>query len=147
MVHQPMYQPTMGMSSEKWKYFFLNLENIWDNICALHWLPTNKIKPSQVSGVKLFVTWDEGLCLVTDNSCFRWNTFVYWSQWTQTEREANLHQVSLDWEVWPEPSLTWCSTLQIPNIGVREGVPHQPLPHQAETDRDGSPALSHRETN
>ena len=37
--------------------------------------------------------------------------------------------------------------LQIPNIGVREGVPHQPLPHQAETDRDGSPALSHRETN
>ena len=37
--------------------------------------------------------------------------------------------------------------LQIPNIGVREGVPHQPLPHQTETDRDGSPALSHRETN
>ena len=38
-------------------------------------------------------------------------------------------------------------SFQISDTRVRERVPHQPLPHQKETDRDGSPAVSHWETN
>ena len=34
---------------------------------------------------------------------------------------------------------------QIPDAGVGKGVPHQPLPHKAPPDRDGSPTLPHRE--
>ena len=36
------------------------------------------------------------------------------------------------------------SVFQISDPRAREGVSHQPLPHPAETDRDGSPALPHR---
>ena len=35
---------------------------------------------------------------------------------------------------------------QIPDAGVGKGVPHEPLPHAAPPDRDGSPTLPHRET-
>ena len=34
---------------------------------------------------------------------------------------------------------------QIPDTGVGKGVPHEPLPHKAPPDRDGSPTLPHRE--
>ena len=60
MVHQPANLP-WECHQRNWN-IFVNLENIWDNFCALRWLPWNKIKPSQVSRVKLFVMWDEGLC-------------------------------------------------------------------------------------
>ncbi len=35
--------------------------------------------------------------------------------------------------------------LQVPDPGAGEGVPHEPLPHQAQAHRDGPPALPHRE--
>ncbi len=36
--------------------------------------------------------------------------------------------------------------LQVPDPGAGEGVSHEPLPHQAQEDRDGTPALPHRAT-
>jgi hypothetical protein len=36
--------------------------------------------------------------------------------------------------------------LQVPDPGAGEGVPHEPLPHQAQAHRDGTPALPHRAT-
>ncbi len=36
--------------------------------------------------------------------------------------------------------------LQVPDPGAGEGVPHEPLPHQAQAHRDGPPALPHRAT-
>ena len=39
------------------------------------------------------------------------------------------------------------SCLQIPDAWVGKGISHESLPHAETQDRDGSPAVSHRETN
>lgn len=41
----------------------------------------------------------------------------------------------------------WPSNLhQVPNFGAGKGISHEPLPDQAEKDRDGARALSDRTT-
>ena len=40
-----------------------------------------------------------------------------------------------------------CSSPQIPDAWVGKGISHEPLPHAETQDRDGAPAVSHRETN
>ena len=39
------------------------------------------------------------------------------------------------------------SAVQVPDTGVGEGVPHEPLPHTKEKDRDGPPTLPHGKAN
>ena len=89
----------------------------------------------------------------------RWNPSIYWGQRTETARETDLHQVlaqtnykytlkckkhnykQIQIQI---PKLTNILP-QIPDAGVGKGVPHEPLPHAAPPDRDGSPTLPHRE--